>query len=63
MTSKKLGSLLMRFVLFINYYFSKKKQKKQQQQQQQTDMSLHLPQRFEKKFAHESRIKVKLTST
>ena len=45
MTSKKLGSLLMRLVLFINYYFSKKKKKKKI-----TDMSLHLPQRFEKKL-------------
>ena len=58
MTSKKLESLLMRLVLFINYYLSKNKQANKQ-----SDMSLRLPQRFEKTFAHESRIKIKLTST
>ena len=49
----------MRLVLFINYYFSKKNNKKNKQ----IDMFLRLPQRFEKTFAHESRIKIKLTST
>ena len=44
MTSKKLGGLLMKLLLFIKAFISQK-----------NNLYLPLPQRFEETFAHESK--------